>query len=71
MLEVLNEAHRVSLCAHGGQQVNDKGKDVKGEDEGNDPFEDGGYVFVVAPVGGNEDDCENELDDDEGDLDPE
>lgn len=71
MLEVLDEAHGVSFCAHGGQQVNDEGKDVKGENEGNDPFEDGGYVLVVAPVGGDEDDSENELDDDECHLDPE
>lgn len=71
MLEVLGEAHGVSFCADGGQQVDDKGKDVEGEDEGNDPFKDGGNVFVVAPVGGDEDDGENELDDDECNLDPE
>lgn len=71
MLEILDEAHGVVFCAHGGQQVNDKGKYVEGENEGNDPFEDGGYVFVVAPVGSHEDDGQNELDDDECNLDPE
>lgn len=71
MLEILDEAHGVILCADGGQQVNDKGKNVEGEDEGNDPFENGGHVCVVAPVGRHEDDGEDELDDDKCDLDPE
>jgi hypothetical protein len=79
VLATIRRLHLVSLCearrdglgADGGQEVDDEGEDVKGEDEGNDPFEDGGDVVVVAPVGADEDDCEDELDDDEGGLYPE
>lgn len=79
MLAIVGRLHLVGLCeaggdglgADGGEEVDDEGEDVKGEDEGDDPFEDGGDVFVVAPVGGDEDDCEDELDDDEGEFYPE
>lgn len=67
----LDEARGVGLGADGGQEVDDKGEDVKGEDEGDDPLEDGGDVVVVAPVGGDEDDGQDELDEDKGELDVE
>ena len=71
MLVVLCEARGDGLGADGGQEVDDEGEDVECEDEGDDPLEDGGDVFVVAPVGGDEDDGEDEFDDDEGELDVE
>ena len=54
-----------------GQQVDEEGEDVKGEDEGDDPLEDGGDVLVYAERGGGEDDGEGGLDEDEGELEPE
>ena len=52
-------------------EIDDKGEHVQGEDEGDDPFEYGGYVGVVRVRGGCEDDGEEELDEDEGEFDPE
>lgn len=55
----------------GGQEIDDKRKDVECKDKCDDPFEDGGDVLVVAPVCRDEDDGENELNDDEGEFHPE
>ena len=52
-------------------QVDDKREDVGGEDEGDDPLEDGGGVVVACGHAGGEGDGEHDLDDDEGKLDPE
>lgn len=56
---------------NGGPQVDDEGKDVQGEDEGDDPFKHGGHVGVVGVGGGCKDDGEDELDEDKGEFDPE
>lgn len=66
----LAEARGLRLCADGGQKIDNKGEDVECEDEGDDPFENGGDVFVVAPVGGDEDDGEDKFDEDECELYP-
>lgn len=66
----LLKPRRVALCIDGWLEVNNKGGDVKGEDEGNDPFEDGGDVVVVGEGGRDEDNGQDELDQDEGELDP-
>lgn len=56
---------------HGRPQVEDEGEDVEGEDEGDDPFEDGGDVVLLLPGAGGEGDGEAELGEDEEELDPE
>lgn len=55
----------------GRQQIDEEGEDVKGEDEGDDPLEDGRDVLFAVKGGGGEDDGEDDLDDDEGQLQPE
>lgn len=50
---------------HGRVQVDEEGEDVKGENEGDDPLEDGGLVVALLEVGGDEGDGEEQLDDDE------
>lgn len=47
----LLKPRRVALCIDGWLEVNNKRSDIKGEDEGNDPFEDGGDVVVVGEGG--------------------
>ena len=64
-------ARALGLGVDGGPEVDDKGEDVEGEDEGDDPLEDGGDVVVARPVGGDEADGQEELDDDEDELYPE
>lgn len=54
-----------------GPQVDHKGKDVKGEDEGDDPLKVGGYVLVLRKCRGGEDDGQGELHEDEGQFYPE
>lgn len=66
----LFEAAARVLCVDGGDEVDEEGEDVKGEDEGDDPLKDGGDVAVVGEGGGGEDDGEGELDEDKGELDP-
>lgn len=56
---------------HGRPEVDDEGEDVEAEDEGDDPFQDGGLVEVAAVPRHAEADGEPELDDDEGELHPE
>lgn len=67
----LLKAGTVVFRVDGGQQVDDEGEDVKGEDEGDDPFEDGGDVGVMGEGGAGEGDGEDELDKDKGELYPE
>jgi hypothetical protein len=55
----------------GRPQVDVEGEDEEGEDEGDDPLEDGGDVVVLGPRGGGEDGGEHQLDEDEDELDPE
>lgn len=38
------------LRVAGGEEVEREGGDVEGEDEGDDPLDDGGDVVVVLPV---------------------
>jgi hypothetical protein len=65
------EARSLGFCADGRQQIDDKGEDVKCKNEGDDPLKNSGNVFVITPIGGDEDDGEDELDDDECELYPE
>lgn len=58
-------------AAHAGEQVEQEAEDVEGEDQGDDPFEDGGDVAVVRPRGADEDAGQHHLDQDEGQFDPE
>lgn len=63
---------RVLLGAPGGgQQIDEESEDVEGEDEGDDPFENGGHVLFSVKGGDCEDDCKDDLDDDEHELEPE
>jgi len=41
----------VVLGADGRDEVHEEGEDVEGEDEGDDPFEDGGGVEVLLLLG--------------------
>lgn len=61
----------VVLCADGGDEVDGEAPDVEGVDEGDDPFEDGGRVPPRLAVADAEADGHAELDDDEGELEPE
>ena len=40
----------VILGADGGQQVEEEGEDVEGEDEGEDPLQDGGVVVLLPGI---------------------
>ena len=53
------------------QQIHKEGKDVKSEDEGDDPFENGRYVLRVVKRSGCVDGCENDLHYDEDEFEPE
>lgn len=64
----------VVASADRGQQVDNEGEDVSGEDEGNDPFEDGTGILlrlVVASHADTEPDGEADFDNDEAELDDE
>lgn len=61
----------VALGAHARQEIEEEGEDVEGEDQGDQPFDDGGDVGVFAKGGGGEDDGQEGLDDDEGQFHPE
>lgn len=61
----------VMFRSHGRKQIDDEREDVEGEDEGNDPFEDGGDVAVRGEGGRHEDNGKCDLDQDEGQFDPE
>ena len=68
-------AHHGPVCGFlgapgGGQQVDEEGEDVKGEDEGDDPFEDGANVLAAGEGRTDEDGGEGDLDEDEGELEP-
>lgn len=67
----LEEAVVVGPGADGGQQVEEEGHDVEGEDEGDDPLQHGGHVGASRVVGDGEGDGQRELDEDEDQLDPE
>lgn len=67
----LDEARVAGAGVHGGPQVEDEGEDVEGEDEGDDPFEDGGDVVLFLPGARGKGDGEAELGEDEEELDPE
>ena len=54
-----------------GQQIDKEGQDVKGEDEGDDPFEYGSHILPAVEGSDDEDDGEDYLDDDEDELEPE
>lgn len=54
-----------------GQQIDKEGQDVKGEDEGDDPFEYGSHILPAVEGGDDEDDGEDYLDDDEDEFKPE
>ena len=72
LLHLLADAlGQVVLCADARQEVEEEGEDVEGEDEGNDPLEDGGDVLLGGEHGGGEDDGEDDLDEDEDEFDPE
>ena len=53
------------------QQIHKEGEDVEGEDEGDDPFENGPDVLLAVKGGGDEDDREDNLHDDEDEFEPE
>ncbi len=55
---------------YSGKQVDDKGQDIKGKDEGDDPFENGRDVAMMGKGRGGKDNGQDELDEDEGELDP-
>lgn len=57
--------------AHGRVEVNEEGEDVEGEDEGDQPLEDGGGVPVAGPVAADESDGQDDFQDDEREFDPE
>lgn len=42
--------------AHGREEVDVEGEDVKGEDEGDEPLENGGRIVLFGPVAGHEGD---------------
>jgi hypothetical protein len=67
----LDEALGVGLCADGGGEVDPEGDCVEGEDDGDDPLEDGGGVVVVGEVAAGKGYGEDDLDEDKGELDPE
>ena len=54
-----------------GPEVDHEAEDVKGEDQADDPFEDGALVLVVFEEKRAEDSGKYSLDDDEDELDPE
>lgn len=56
---------------HGRVQVDEEREDVEGENEGDDPLEDGGLVVELLEIGRDEGDREEQLDDDEDQLNPE
>lgn len=60
-----------TLCADGRVEVDDEGDGVEGEDEGDDPLEDGGRISLLLAAEDAEGDDEGELDDDEDELYPE
>lgn len=57
------------VLGRGGRvQVDVEGKDVTGEDEGDDPLQHGTRVVVLGEGAGDEGDGEQDLDDDEDEL---
>lgn len=65
------EGVAVVAGGHGRVEVDEEGEDVEGEDEGDGPLENRGRVVVAQEVGRDEGDGQDELDEDEGQLDPE
>lgn len=53
---------------HGGPQVDDEGEDVGGEDESDDPLEDGSGVTLLDARADGEGDDEGEFEEDEAEL---
>jgi hypothetical protein len=70
-LRGLQSLRDVVLRPYAGEQVDEEGKDVEGEDEGDEPLEDGGSVAVAGRVADAETDGHSDFDQDEGELDPE
>jgi hypothetical protein len=64
-------AAAAGLGADGGDEVDEEGEDVAGEDEGDGPLQHGGGVVAVLEVGGAEGDGEGDFEEDEGELDAE
>lgn len=59
------------MAPTGGQQIDEESEHVEGEDQSDDPFEDGRDVLVTVCEGGaDEDDRQTELDEDEEELHP-
>lgn len=54
-----------------GQQIDKESKDIKGEDEGNDPLQDGGDVLVRGKGSADKNSSEENFDDDEDKFHPE
>ena len=54
----------------GGQEVDEEAEYPEGEDERNDPFENGCLLLVAGECQSRKADCKYELDDDEHKLDP-
>ncbi len=61
----------VAVGARGGIEVDAEGEDIKGENKGDDPLDNGTAGGVVGEGEGDEGDGEDDLDEDEGELDPE
>jgi hypothetical protein len=53
---------------HGGPQVDDEGEDVGGEDEGDDPLEDGSGVTLLDARADGEGDDEGEFEEDKAEF---
>ena len=54
-----------------GQQIHKECQDIKGEDERDDPFEDGRYILPVIKRGADEDGSKGNFDEDKGEFKPE
>lgn len=67
----LGEALRVGPCLGGRVEVDGEGEDVSCEDEGDDPLEVGRDALVLAEGEDAKGDAQGDLDEDEGELDPE
>ena len=61
----------LAFRAHAGQEVDKETDDVAGEDGSDDPLHHGGHVTIAAESQVAKDDGEADLDEDEGQLDPE
>lgn len=58
------------LCMYGWFEVNNEGGDVKGEDEGDDPFENGSDVVLMRESSRGEYDGQDKLNKNKRKFDP-